>query len=336
MSRISLFALALMLSMAVFANPASAQIINANFEDSAIGTPQSWNFNGNGGGSFISTFDVTMPTQGTRFAVMTGGSNGPATPHSNPGGFGTDASGTVSLSQFFFFPNSSDTTLEFDCILLGNDGVNPDFLEVSISAAGVTQNILHLDTVNDVGPFGALTITGLQSSLLTHVSVDLGATFVGANVTIPFEIKIHLGNSGDNLVAPRAHIDNIQHTPGTPFAVNSVAFKPMPGFVQLSVRTEVPFAEYFTLVSHDTSGPKGGGFFGGLYLDSQLLGILALPLGTAGLHDVTNVFGEFDANVFLGIAPVGFVFDYMLGVLTPQGWIPTTVKRGTWGISEDT
>lgn len=335
MSRISLIALALVVSVAVFTNPASAQIVNADFEASAIGTPQSWTFNPNGGGSFVSTFDVSMPTQGTRFAVMTGGTNGPATPHSNPGGFGTDATGTVTLSQFFFFPNSSDTTLEFDAVLLGNDDTNPDFLEVSISAGGVTQNILHLDTINDAIPNGSLTLTGLQSSVVTHVAIDLGATFIGANVTIPFEIKIHLGNSGDNLVAPRAHIDNITHSPGTPFASNGVRFIPQAGFVQLSVKTEVPFAEYFTLVSHDTSGPKGGGFFGGLYLDSQLLGILALPLGTTGLHDISNGLGEFDANVFLGVAPVGFVFDYMLGVLTPGGWVPTEVKRGIWGVAED-
>ncbi len=335
MSRISLMAMILIASIALLAAPASAQLLNPSFDANAIGTPQDYVFNANGGGSFISSFDLSMPTNGTRFAVMTGGNNGPATPHSNPGGVGTDASGAVTLSQTFFFASPTDTNIEFDCILLGNDMGNADFLEVSISAGGQSLNLVHLDTIADVGPGGASTVTGLMTSPLTHVSVDVGAAFVGANIATPFTLTIHLGNSGDNLIAPRGHIDNFTFSPGTPFATNSVGFIPMGGFVRLSIRTALPFTEYYTLVSHDTAGPKGMGAFGGLYLDNQTIGILTLPVGTPGLHDITNAAGEFDANVFLGIAPIGFVFDYMLAAFLPGGIEITPVKRGAWGQQED-
>lgn len=337
MSRNAFTAIALVIGLAFAAMPASAQVANPSFELNAIGTPQGWTFNANGGGSFISTFDVSMPTDGSRFAVMTGGTNGPATPHSNPGGVGTDATGTVSLSQTFTTGSSLNTTLGFDAVFLGNDGVNADFLEVSISDGTVTRNILHLDTLNDVGgPFPAFTLTGLLASSLTSTSVDLGILFPGASANTPFTLTIHLGNAGDNLEAPRAHLDNFTLTTGTPFLANDVRFIPQSTSVKLTVRTELPFTEYYTLVSHDVSGPKGLGSFGGLYLDTQTLGILTLPLGSAGLHDLSNAQGEFEAVVFLGLAPVGFVFDYMLAALLPTGIEITPVKRGSWGVAEDT
>ncbi len=323
------------LAVLFLAAQAPAQLTNPSFEASAIGTPQSWTFTANGGVSFISTFDLSMPSDGARFAVITGGSNGPATPHSNAGGVGVDASGTVSLSQSFTFPSASDTMIEFDAILLGNDMVNPDFLEVSITDGAQTFNILHLDTLADVGPGGALTITGLMTSPRVHVTADCGLLFPGSDITTNFTLTIHLGNAGDNLVAPRAHIDNFTHTPGTPFAINAVGFVPMTGFVRLQIRTELPFIEYYNLISHDTAGPKGAGPFGGLYLATQTLGILGLPLGSPGLHDISDINGEFTANVFLGLAPVGFVFDYMLAALLPNGIAITPVKRGAWGVAED-
>ncbi len=313
----------------------AAQVQNPSFENNAFGVPVNWSPSGVGGTVVLQFLpDAGVPTQGVRYVTLDAGTSGPATPHTNIGGVGSDASGTMKMLQSFNIADSTMTTLSFDCVLLGNDDA-ADFLEASISDGSSTLNIAHLDVLNDVGS-GPPSFTGLPTSPLTTISVDLGAAFPMADINTVFTLIFHIGNVGDTAQPARAYIDNIVMSAGTPFGDNSIRFIPAGSWVQLEIRTEAPFLEYYTVISHNTAFPKGTGPFGGIWPDAQTWGFVTLPLGNAGIHDLSNAAGEFNANVWAGLAPAGFPFDYFLAVVLPSGdFRLTPVKRGAWNVAED-
>ncbi|MCB9833546.1 MAG: hypothetical protein H6807_13840 [Planctomycetes bacterium] len=321
--------------LGLVASLASGQVANPSFDGNNIGVPVNWIAHGVGGnvGSQVLP-DVGMPTDGSRYAVIFAGSSGPATPHDNEGGTGTGAGGTMSLSQGFSFVDLGMTTINFDCVLVGNDDV-PDFFEAEISDGTTTLNLVHLDVLNDLGGPTSL-LTGLPSSGIVSVSVDLGPYFPTATFATVFSLSFHVGNAVDTAVPARAYVDDVHFTPGTPFNENSIRYVPGGAWVTLEIRTEAPFMEYYNVISHVTTFPKGSGPFGGIWPDAQTWAFVTMPLGSTGIHDFSDANGLFSVPVWAGIAATGFQFDYFLAAVTPGGgYRLTPVKRGAWNVAED-
>lgn len=308
-------------------SPAGAQILNGGFEDGGFGFPQDWN---NNAGVTIIAFvaDAGMPTEGLRYLQINNIGVANAIPHSNPGGFGAEASSTSSLSQTFTVP-ASTTQLEFDCRFLSNDTV--DFLEASITD-GVTgvYNIIHLDT-SDISAAHGTSAAGLGLSPLHNVSVDLGAVFPTATSSTNFTLTLHGGNE-NGTISSFAYFDDFRLTSGTPFNEPSSLFEHIPpATVKFSAHSPSPNRECYNLVSFNIGGAVGAGPVLGLHLDILTLQIVQLPLGTGGAHFLTDGNGDYTFFIPQVVFPSGTTFDHVLLILelgAVDTW--TAAQRFVW------
>lgn len=317
----------LFVCLATLSLAAEAQLTNPSFETN-LGIPTGWN--PVAGLTFVNPLpDAGFPTDGSRYLQVWTSNTGPATPHSNPGGFGLDAQNAAGIQQSFLIPAGNLTTMEFDCIFMSND-VNNDFLEVSLSDGLNTLNLVHLDTFSvGVGPASS---SGLPTSLVTHVTVDIGASFPTASAQTMFTLSLWVGNRVDNTVISRGYFDNFTFAPGTPLLANTIQINDLGATQQLEIHTVNPSTLFFNLVSDNTSGPLGGGEAFGLYLSPLLFSILQTPAGTLGLHDFTNSSGDYYVNIPTFANPPGITFDFMLVTLTSTGGVDTITapQRYVW------
>lgn len=313
-------ALAVAAMIAAAADTATAQLVNPGFEDN-VGAPNGWTLGSGSLGQTLTAVDAGFPTEGANYFFLWNFLTGPATPHGNPGGFGTEATGTATLSQTFQLGSASFTNIEFDCLFMSND-VNNDFLEASITDGSQVLNLVHLD-VSDVGP-GPSTIFALPTTLVTHVSVDLGAHFVGATPQTPFTLTLHCGNRNDTNVASRANFDNFVFSPGTSLTGDSIDWsKPDPNTVLCEVHTAMPNTEWISMLSDNTSGPVGTGPILGLHPSPAIFEILTLPLGFPCVHETTNSNGDYFFSLPSFLFPPGFAFDYLLVTILPGPTVGT-------------
>ncbi|MEZ6196376.1 MAG: hypothetical protein R3F20_11725 [Planctomycetota bacterium] len=318
MSRIAL-AFVAALTLAFVATPAQAQLTNPSFT-SGFPSPAGWTIES---GTITSAFfsDAGMPTDPFFYLSVSSQGTGGAMPHSNPGGFGTDASATAAISQAFTVPSPTQTLLTFDCVLVTANVGEADFLEVSISDGTSVYNAVHLDTSTVVG--GATPIL--------NASVDLGAVFPNATATTVFTIRMHVGDLS-GLSVSKGYFDNFQHLVGTPFDFNRVDFVNMGAVQQVQMHTTTPVTRCWHFISGNVSGPVGGGEVFGLYPDPLIFEILGYPLGTPGLHVLTNGAGNYTINVPTPAIPSGDTFDFMIVVFDGAGNVTdiTTPKRYVW------
>lgn len=304
----------------VIAGTCQAQLLNPSF-DANVGAPQDWTLPGGVLGQVLTTVDAGFPTDGNNYFFLWNFFTGPAIPHSNPGGFGTDATGTAQLSQTFQLASATQTTIEFDCIFMAND-TNNDFLEVSISDGSQVLNLVHLDS-SDTG-VGPSTIFNLPTTMVTHVAVDLGAHFVGATVMTNFTLTLHNGNLVNTALPSRANFDNFTFSPGTPFAGDSISWtKPDPMTVLCEVHTLAPNTEWISMLSDNVSGAVGGGGILGLYPSPSIFEILTLPLGFPCVHNLTDSNGDYFFALPSFLFTPGFAFDYLLVTILPGPTVGT-------------
>lgn len=303
---------------------AQAQLLNPSFEAN-LGAPQDWTVGAGNLGQVLSTTDVGFPTDGNNYMFLWGLLSGPATPHSNPGGFGTDATNTSSVSQTFQLANASLTRIEFDCIFMGNDS-NPDFLEASISDGSQVLNLVHLDT-SDVGAGPTSIFFNLPTTGIVHVSVDLGAAFPSASVDTNFTLTLHCGEAVNGAFASRANFDNFTFTPGTSLSGDSILwFFQDPSTVVCQVQTQMPLTEWVSPLSSDVSGPVGGGSIIGLYPSPSIFETLSLPLGFPCIRNLTDINGDYVFPLPTALFPPGFAFDYVMLTLLPGPAIGTVTE----------
>jgi len=286
------------------AAPAVAQILNPSFEAN-VGSPQSW---GPSVGTAFAFFiaDADMPSDGSRFLQVNSSNLGPATPHSNPGGFGTDATGTAHIEQAFSVPALDMTLLSFDVQFLSTD-TNPDFVEVSVSDGTQTKNILHLDTsATGAGPTSN---AGFATTVLTHVTEDLGASFPTADLGTVFTITLHAGNAADNAINSIAFFDDFAlSTGGTALIMNSFAITLVNGgqTVQFDIVNKGPFRTNVPLLSFDVASPAGSGPLFGLFPTSNTIFLAA---GVQFTSDASGMFSRFVPEL---IFPTGTLFDFTI------------------------
>ena len=298
--------------LALAALPCRGQIVNPSFEAS-IGVPTGWTAISGINVVFASAPDAGFPTNGTRWLQVRTATTGPAIPHNNPGGIGTDAVNAAGIKQSFFVPAANMTRIDFDCLFMSPDDDN-DFLEASLSDGFSVLNLVHLDLSNLGG--GPVSSTGWPTTPVTHVSVDFGAFFPTATPSNTFTLKLWCGNRNNNTVESRAYFDNILLTPGTPLQQNTFDINDLGFAQQLAIHTTQPFREFWALYSDETSGALGSGPALGLQLSPLLFLCLQQPLGTIGIHDTTNATGDYFVNIPTFVNPPGLTFDRVLVTLS--------------------
>lgn len=305
--------------IALAAAPAQAQITNPSFS-SGFPIPSGWTVE-SGVGSSVFFGEAGMPTDPFFYLSVDSAGTGGAVPHSNPGGFGTDASNTAVVSQVFSTVDSSSTLLGFDCVFVSNNVAELDFLEVSISDGTSVYNVVRIDTTM---------LTGGESALMTP-TVDLGAIFPTATESTLFELRLHVGDVGGGSPS-KGLFDRFTLTAGTPFATNDVAFDDFGSSQRIKMETVLPSTRCWHFISGNTAGPVGGGEIFGLYADPLIFDILAFPVGTPGLHIITNVNGDYQTFVPTAAVASGSVFDYLIVVFDNGGNVSdiTAAKRYVW------
>lgn len=304
--------------IALAAAPAQAQIANPTF---SLGFPNATDWNVASGTVATAFFnEAGMPTDPFFYLSIDSTGTGGATPHSNPGGFGTDASGTALVTQSFTTGDAQNTLLTFDFVMVTANTGEADFVEASISDGSSTYNIARIDTSMVSGGFSAL----------MSPSVDLGAVFPGATENTVFEIRLHVGDlSGGS--PSKGYFDNFTLTQGTPFPFNDVVFEDLGASHRIGMTSVDPFARCWHFLSGNVSGAVGGGSLFGLYPDPLIFEIAAYPVGTPGLHVFTDANGSYQTFLPTAAVASGTTFDYLIVVF--QGDTVTDVtppKRYVW------
>ena len=260
-----------------------AQIPDPSFEASSGSTPMGWNSPKAGIGAVGGFSDGDFPCDGTRLYFLANNGTGTATPHSNPGGFGTDATGTACISVTFSLGSTTDTTIEGDAQLLSGEAV--DFAEVSVTALGQTLNLYSQD---GTAPASSATtfFPGLTVREKVSFLADLGAMFPGIRSTDDVTLTLHVGQGAGGSVNSRGYFDNFRLTPGTPTSEPQAMFvQTSPGVVTyMAQNPDFPNARCFNLISRT----PGDGPFLGMIPDTLTFSIINQPLGVDPLHFLLN------------------------------------------------
>lgn len=305
--------------IALAALPAHAQLTNPSFSQ---GFPNPLGWTTVSGSSSLGFSPIGgMPTDPFFFLnLSTNGTSG-AIPHSNPGGIGTDAMNTALVSQSFTVPDQQSTLLSFDCQLSTANVGELDFLEVSVTDGVSVHNVVRID---------ASSVSGGVSPL-TNASVDLGAVFPSATDLTVFEVRLHVGDLSGGTPS-NGLFDRFVFGAGTPFPFNDVNFDDFGTSQRISMTTVTPNTRCWHFLSGNTTGTLGGGEIFGLYPDTLIFDILAFPVGTPGLHIVTNINGDYQTFVPTVAVASGSIFDYLIVVFDSGGNVSdiTAPKRYFW------
>ncbi len=270
--------------------------------------------------------DIGMPKEGQNWLTFSGAGSSNATKPSVAIGFGIPPINAVSVAESFTLTGNL-TKLELDAVFLSNETpgtIWEDFLSVDLSDGSNSLNLLLLDINSPLPQTSQLynqTIsgTGMKSTTVRHISVDIPVAFPLANSATTFTLTLSVGNAIDASLPSRGYFDAVKFTAGAtiPAAVlpASLRVDPLPGGDWLFVAEAPawPGGIIYNIFSASTSLPLGAGGFAGIVPDQSTYFSMNTALGVPPFHVGLDGQGKYQFVIPAWAAP-GITADCFMAV----------------------